>query len=694
MQPCCIFYAVPLHRKKILTNKQKKMKSMILVSAIAMLVPKNIMAQNDSVPEMKDQQLKEVTITTRRAGTVKSRGVANADLINSLELLKAACCNLGESFTTNPSVDVSYSDAATGARQIKLLGLSGTYVQMLSENVPNYRGTASPYSLGYIPGPWMSGIQVSKGSSSVKNGYESITGQINIGFKEPQETEQVNFNLYMNSMAKTDVNADANIHVNDKLSTGLMLHYEDNFRDHDDNDDGFIDEPNVRQYNLQNKWAYFGDRYILHAYIRALKEKREGGQLSRHAASSQEYGLFKIGMETDRIDVTAKNAFIIDKEHNSNVALVLSGTLHKLSSGFGMKSYDVNERNAYVSLMFETESGKAHSLSTGISLSHDYYDQWLEDNVSTGGKSIEKETTPGAYVQYTYNLDDKLIAMGGLRMDHSSVYGTFVTPRAHVKWSPNDVISLRASAGEGYRTVHALAENHYLLASGRRLLIDDLQQERAWNYGMSTALYIPLFGKTLNLNAEYFYTDFRQQVIIDYDSDSEEIHITNLQGKSYSHTWQADASYPVFDGMTLTAAYRRNYAKSTYGGELMERPLTSRYKGLLTASYKTPLGLWQFDATLQLNGGGRMPTPYELPDGTESWARSFGSYEQVSAQITRWFRHFSVYLGAENLTGFRQKKPIIDAADPWSSTFEPTMVWGPVQGRMFYAGIRINFEKI
>lgn len=664
------------------------------MSAISLLMPGTIRAQADSVPELKDQRLKEVTITARRAGTVKSRGVANTDLINSLELLKAACCNLGESFTTNPSVDVSYSDAATGAKQIKLLGLSGTYVQMLAENIPNYRGAASPYSLGYIPGPWMNGIQVSKGSSSVKNGYESITGQINIGFKEPQAAEQVNLNTYMNSMAKMDINADANIHINNRLSTGLMLHYEDNLSSHDDNDDGFLDEPNVRQYNLQNKWGYFSDKYILHAYIRALKEKREGGQTAKHAIPNPEHGLFKIGMETNRIELAAKNAFIIDKEHNTNIALILSGTLHELSSSFGMKGYDVNEKNAYASLIFETEFSKAHSLSAGLSLNHDYYDQWMEDRLASRNKSVEKETTPGAYVQYTYNLSDKLIAMGGVRIDHSSVYGTFVTPRAHVKWSPDDIISLRASVGKGYRTVHALAENHYLLASGRQLVVEDLQQERAWNYGLSTVLRIPLFGKTLNLNAEYFYTDFGQQAVVDYDSNPGEIRIGDLYGKSYSHTWQVDASYPVFEGMTLTAAYRRNNVKSTYGGKLMERPLTNRYKGLVTASYKTPLGLWQFDATLQLNGGGRMPLPYELPDGRESWARSFGSYEQVSAQVTRWFRHFSVYIGGENLTGFKQKNPIINAGNPWSSTFDPTMIWGPVQGRMFYVGIRVNFEKM
>jgi outer membrane receptor protein involved in Fe transport len=303
--------------------------------------------------------------------------------------------------------------------------------------------------------------------------------------------------------------------------------------------------------------------------------------------------------------------------------------------------------------------------------------------------AITKETVPGAYLQYTYTLGTKLTAMAGVRADHSNLYGTFVTPRFHLKYTPIEAVSLRLSAGKGYRTVHALAENSNLLASGRQLVIDDLKQESAWNYGISSSFNIPLFDKTLKLNAEYFHTHFNNQAVIDYDSNSSQIRITNLDGRSYSNTFQVDATYPIIKGFELTAAWRWNDVKCTYGGELMEKPLTSRYKGLVTASYKTPLGLWQFDATLQLNGGGRMPTPV---DGL--WDDHFSAYEQVSAQITRWYRHFSIYIGGENLTGFRQKQTIINATDPWSSRFDPTMVWGPVHGAMFYAGIRVNIGRL
>ncbi len=649
----------------------------ILLSSIMMMLYLPIWGQdNDSLQEdtWKTQNLSNVTITSRRAGTRRLAGAMNGVVVNREELFKAACCNLGESFITNPSVDVNYSDAATGAKQIKLLGLSGTYVQMLTENLPNFRGAAAPYALDYVPGPWMSGIQVSKGASSVKNGYESITGQIDVEYLKPDAEEGITLNIYGNSKSRMDANADGNIHLNSKLSTELLLHYQDDYGHHDVNGDGFLDQANVRQWNLQNRWHYRASNYIFHGGISMMKEKREGGQTEHTSHLSH---LYKIGIETNRYEGYMKHAFILDPEHGTNIALMTNLTMHQLDANYGHKQYYVNQKNAYAQLLFETNFSKQHNLSAGLSLNHDYLTR------------DEKETTPGIYAQYTYNLNDKVVAMAGLRADHSSLYGTFLTPRFHLKFAPNEIVNIRLSVGKGYRTVWALAENNYLLASGRQLVIDDMKQEQAWNSGISSSFYIPLFGKTLKFNAEYYHTHFRQQAVVDYDSSPTEIRITNLDGKSYSNTLQLDATYPVVKGLELTAAWRWNDVKCTYGGELMEKPLTSRYKGLITASYKTPLGIWQFDATLQLNGGGRMPTPV---DGL--WESRFRSYEQVSAQITRWFRHFSVYIGGENLTGFRQKQPIINATDPWSSTFDPTMVWGPVHGAMFYAGIRVNIGRL
>ena len=654
-------------------------------------------AQTDSKKELPDtiadQELKEVTVVSRKAGMSRMAGAINGSVINKDELFKAACCNLGESFTTNPSVDVNYSDAATGARQIKLLGLSGTYVQMMTENLPNFRGAAAPFSLGYVPGPWMQSIQVSKGASSVKAGYESITGQINVEYLKADDVPGVEANLYGDTDGKMEANATGNIHLNDKLTTELLTHYENRWGANDMNMDGFKDMPNILQYNLQNRWIYKSEHYMLRAGLSLISEHRIGGQTLKELDNDMRKELegkelYGIDVKTNRYEAYMKHAFILNKEHGTNIALMATGSMHQEDALYGHKTYYVNEKNLYASLMFEHNFNKRHNLSTGFSLNHDYLGQLYR-------LTNEKETVPGIYAQYTYNLNDRLIVMAGIRGDHSSNYGNFITPRFHLKWQANDIIGFRLSAGKGYRSVHALAENNYLLASSRRLVIDDnLKQEEAWNYGISSQMNIPLFGQTLKLNAEYYFTNFKNQAVINFDSDVHEVRISDLDGKSYSHVFQIDATYPLFKGMTLTAAYRRNYVKETYDGVRMDKPLLSRYKGLVSASYKTPLGLWQFDATMQLNGGGRMPKAYTLAGGEQSWDQTFKAYGLLSCQVTRWFRHFSVYIGGENLTGFKQKHPVVDAMNPWGSQFDTNMVWGPISGAMGYVGMRVNFGRL
>ena len=644
------------------------------------------------------QQLNEVIVSPKKRGTIKSVSVENRSIINQTELFKAACCNLGESFTTSPSVDVSYSDPATGARQIKLLGLSGTYVQMLTESMPAFRGAASPYGFRYVPGPWMKNISVSKGASSVKNGYESITGQINIEYLKPQAEPGFTANAYFDSEKKLELNAEGNFHIKDGLATEILAHFEDRFGLHDGNNDGFADMPDLRQINLNNRWQWRTGRYVFHGGLSLINEKSNAGQTSGHNHSGD--GVmepFLIDLDTHRYEAYMKHAYVIDPDKNGNIAFIGTLNMHQLDTRFGRKGYKVNQKGAYAQLMYETDLAEHHNISTGLSFNYDYLGQLVKisHNMTEGPAKIrERETVAGFYTQYTFTHNDRLTVMIGLRGDYSSMFKWFVTPRFNIKYTPIEWLNLRVSVGKGYRTVHPWAEYNNLLASGRTMVVEQIQQEKAWNYGISADYTLDFGSHRLVLNAEYFYTDFRSQAVVDYDSYPGYLTIRPLDGKSYSHTFQSDVTWETPFGLSLTAAYRLNDVRTTYNKVLLEKPLTSRYKALLTASYSTPLELWQFDATLQLNGGGRMPAPYMLPDGTMSWGQRFKAFPQLNMQVTRWFRHFSIYIGGENLTNFRQKNPVVWSADPWSGYFDPTTVWGPIHGAMAYVGVRFNIGRL
>lgn len=655
-------------------------------------------AASDVSDTVSTKQLNELVITPKKSGAKKSYSVGNNYLINQTELFRAACCNLGESFTTSPSVDVSYSDAATGARQIKLLGLSGTYVQMLTESMPAFRGAASPYGFRYVPGNWMKSILVSKGSSTVKNGYESITGQINIEYLKPQDEPGFTANAYFDSDLKLELNAEGNIHIKDGLTTELLAHFEDRYGVHDTNKDGFADMPDIRQINLNNRWQWRTGRYIFHGGLSMIDEKSNAGQTNGHSHSVIKLSEpFLIKLNTNRYEGYMKHAFVIDPDRNGNIAFIGSVNMHQLDASFGRKGYNVNQKGAYAQLMYESDFAPFHNISAGLSFNYDYLGQNVktDHNPDNGFVHImEREGVTGAYAQYTLTYNDKLIVMAGFRGDYSSMYKWFVTPRFNIKYTPVKPLNLRLSVGKGYRTVHPWAEYNNLLASGRAMVVEQLKQEKAWNYGVSADYTQKLGEHKFILNAEYFFTDFQSQAIVDYDSAPGFLTITQLHGKSYSHTFQVDMTWETPFGLSVTGAYRLNDVKSTYGGVLLQKPLTSRYKALLTASYSTPLELWQFDVTFQMNGGGRMPAPYALPDGSMSWGERFKAFPLLNIQVTRWFRHFSIYAGGENLTNFKQKNPVVWSSDPWSSYFDPTTVWGPIHGAMAYIGIRFNFGRL
>lgn len=655
----------------------------------------------DTVPET-TEELEEVVIIQKTQSTRKLRETAlNTDVLTKTELLRAACCNLGESFTTNASVDVNYSDAATGARQIKLLGLAGTYVQMLTENIPNLRGAASPFGLGYIPGPWMQSISVSKGASSVKNGYESVTGQINVEFLKPQAPQSLQLNGYVDIFGKAELNAAGNIYLrNQKWSTGLLLHAENGFASHDENNDGFLDLPRIKQITGMNRWAYMGDKILFQAGLRFLAENRLSGQHNHDKGADSEHEPYKINIHTYRGELFTKNAYFIDPDNESSIALILSGSMHWQDADYGHKLYNVRQDNIYASLIFERKWHEGvHGLSTGLSLNYDNFDQKFRltnDITVAPAYQNERETTPGLYAQYTFDLDKNLILMAGVRYDHSSIYGSMLTPRFHAKWNLLEgAVSIHGSVGRGYRSPHALADNHFYMASSRNIVIgSDLTQEVAMNYGGGVSGNVEVFGRPFNYSVEYYYTRFSHQMLVDLETDPHAVIIKDSGNRpNFSHAFQTEISFQIIDDLNFTAAYRYTDVKVDYGQGLVTKPLTSKHKGLFSFNWTPMMGLWQVDVTLAINGGGRMPTPYKLADGSMSWNPTYKTFPQLNAQVTRNFRNWAVYIGGENLTNYRQKNPIIDAANPWGGNFDSTMIYAPIHGAMVYAGFRFNLTK-
>ncbi len=613
----------------------------------------------------------------------------STEVITSKELLKAACCNLSESFETNASVDVNYADAVSGAKTIQLLGLAGTYTQMMSENFPNLRGLASTYGLSYVPGPWMESIQVSKGASSVMNGFESITGQINVEYKKPSNSEKFYLNVFGDHMGRVEANANGAVKVSDHWSTALFGHYDERFIREDMNHDSFMDQPLVRQISFFNRWEYQGHKpWHIQFGGKVLDEERISGQMDFDPSLSHEEqpDIYGIRIDTRRYEAFAKIGRVFEQRHETSFGFINSFSYHDQQNLFGMNEYTGNQVSWHTNFIFSTFiRTHDHRINAGWSLNYDDYDEMFNDSTF-----LSKETVPGIFAEYTFTIPEKMTVLAGARLDHHSQFGTFLTPRLHIKYHPDEHTTLRLSAGKGSRTAHIFPENMAILVSSRQVVIREaLDREVAWNFGLSATRHIEVGKRELSLSVDYYRTEFTNQVIMDMDTDQQHIFFYNLKGKSYSNSFQAEVSANPVDRLDLVIAFRLNDVKATYDGELMRKPLVNRYKGLFTATYKTKLNRWQFDCTTQLNGDSRLSDTYSNP---EKYRRPESSpvYVILNAQVSKFFRKWDFYLGVENLTGYTQDDPIIAADDPFGDYFDATQVWGPVVGRKFYAGIRVK----
>lgn len=629
-------------------------------------------------------QLDEVVVADRAPGAHISRtDLIATQQITLGELKKAACCNLSESFETNASVDVNYSDAITGAKQIKLLGLAGKYSQLQTENIPNFQGLASSYGLSYVPGSWMESIQVSKGTSSVKNGYESITGQINVEYKKPDNKEKLFVNLYVNNAGRVEGNINSSIRVNQKWNTAVLGHVSNQSTLIDHNGDSFLDDPVFNQVNLFNRWNYHSEKMEGMFGVKFLTEKRKGGQVGYYDDEEGTPNPYGTEIETSRLEAFSKTGFFL-KRAESSIGWINSYIYHDMNSFFGLNIYDGTQHQFYSNLMLQTYIGNtAHTITTGLSYKFDYFDESLNDSAFTRAEHV-----PGAFFEYTWTIPEKLTLLAGLRGDYDNLYGFFLTPRLHLRYAFSEHSILRLSAGRGSRTANVIAENLSMLTTARRFVITEaLNMEHAWNYGVNYTQYIDLLGKEMTVNADVYRTDFTNQVIIDKEQNIDQVLVYNLDGKSYANTFQVEVKYELIRRMDVTLAFRYNDVKMTIGEELMREPLVNKYKGLFTVSYATNLRKWQFDFTTQVNGDARIPNTMDLPE--EYHMESYSPvYTVLNAQVTKFYKRWEFYLGGENLTNYKQHNPIIASDDPFGPYFDASNIWGPISGVKIYAGVR------
>lgn len=646
--------------------------------------------------------LDEVVLKGRRKPTatsyLESQNIIN---ISSAELLKAACCNLSESFETNPSIDVNFADAVSGTRQIKMLGLTSPYILIATENIPSIRGASQAYGLSFIPGTWVESIQITKGAGSVINGYESIAGQINAELQKPTTDDRLFVNAYAAANGRYELNTHINTEINNKWSTGLYVH--GNLRDmkFDNNDDTFLDMPLQKQINVMNRWQYTDTEkgFVSFLNVRYLNDEKQTGQVDFDPDTDKlTTNAWGSEIDTQRFEISGKMGYVNPEIPWQSLGLQFAFSNHEQQSYFGLNEFNIKHNSIYSNVIYNSIIGDSrHKIKTGLSFTYDHYDEYV---VNTDFERSERSF--GAFVEYNFDNIENLNLTAGLRFDTHNLLGEFVTPRLHVRYTPWERSALRGSFGRGIRSANIFAENQNLFASSRTFnildsggLIYGLDPEIAWNYGVSFLQGFNLFGRKADVTLDYYRTDFENQIVVDLENPLE-VNFYNLDGSSYANSFQVEMSYNVFENFDIKSAYKFYDVKTQYNSGKLEKPLTPKHRVFANASYETEQkengSQWKFDTTFNWIGEQRFsstatsPVQFQLPDYTTTLST-------LNAQITKVFSDkFEVYLGGENITNVKQDNPIVSADNPFGSNFDSTFVYGPIFGSMYYAGLRFKIK--
>jgi len=646
--------------------------------------------------------LEGITIRSKRKAIQKSLyATANTFTVNNDELLKAACCNLAESFETNPSIDVSFSDALTGTRQIQMLGLKSPYLQIMQENIPSIRGAAQAFGLTFTPGTWVESIQITKGAGSVVNGFESISGQINAELVKPFSDNAFFLNAYSSLNGRLELNTHFNQRISEKWQTGLYIHGNYRGEKFDNNNDNFLDAPLANQINVMNRWQYTDAQngWVSFITARFLNDEKQTGEINFNPLTDKGNNeVWGSEINTKRFETSLKLGYVFPELPFQSFGLQMAYSNHQQDSYFGLNIYDIKHESLYSNLLFNSIIGDTRSkFKTGINFTYDTYNELVNST-----NYNRKENSLGAFFEYAFDNLNNFSLTAGMRIDTHNLLGTFITPRLHLRYVPWEKGVFRASAGRGKRSANIFAENQQLFASSRQINIDDtggniygLNPEVAWNYGVSYLQKFNLFDKKGDITFDFYRTDFSNQVVVDWENP-QAISFYDLDGKSIANSFQIEVSYQMAKNLDLRTAFKYFDISTDYKTRNLQKPLQPNNRFFANLSYETVAkenaAQWKFDLTFNNIGKQRLPitatnpTQYQLPINSER-------YSLLNAQITKVFSNaFEVYAGGENLTNVQQENPILASNAPFGSNFDTTIVYSPIFGRAVYAGLRFKIQ--
>jgi len=675
-----------------------------LIASYVGHTPDTIVITDQSAIEIslkESKSLEEIVIKEQRDGIIISNLTPiKAEIITQTELRKAACCDLAGCFETQISVQPQTTNIITNSKELRILGLSGVYNQILIDGFPLIQGLSYTYGISGVPGALVDNIYIAKGANSVLQGYESLSGQINVTTKEPDKSDMLFLNAYVNSFSEKHLNA--NIAFKQKKWSNLAAFHTVQPANKIDRDrDSFMDLPQLTRYMFFNKWKYGSDKdwgWSSRIGLRFLNEQRIGGQVLYDPDNDKgSVNIYGQTVNFNQPEVWTKTTYRFNDNHR--VDIFASSFYHGQKSFFGTVKYDAQQTSFYGNLQYELVYSQKHSLKTGVSYRYKHLNEDIVFTDTTlhrtyAGNYLQVENIPGLFAENSLIFfNDKLTWNVGLRSDHLNQFGIIVSPRSLVKYDLTKHTVIRASVGYGWRTVNLFSENIGLLVSSRDIIFaEQLKPERAANFGVNFTHKFARSNLSGYFSTDFYRSDFQNQIFPDYDSDPTKSVINNFTGTSRGNGFQAELSLKMWKVIEVKSGYNYLDVFSVKNGSKQDLPFNPKHKVLTTFNYRPLSNTFFIDLNVHWIGEQRLPDTKSNPVEFQRSGYS-KAYTLVNAQFTLRIRKFEIYTGCENIFDFRQKQAIVSWQNPFGPYFDTSSVWGPTRGREIYAGIRFKLTS-
>lgn len=579
-----------------------------------------------------------------------------------------------------------------GTNAIRINGVEGPNTAVLIDGMPIMGALASVYGLNGISPSIIDQVEVIKGPQSTLYGTQALGGVVNIITKNPATTPTFSADIY----AKSTEEGNVNLAYSPKFGrfegfvSGNVVHLENYF---DKNNDTFNDLVQQSRVSLFGKGTLLGENMEqrLNVATKLYTENRTGGVqefTDDLRGSGQIYGE---SIYTNRFELMTDY-----RPAGFSEQLRFSGavTYHDQDSYYGTDWYDAQQGIVFGQLTWDQSIGNRFKLLTGTTIRYETYD----DNTPATSGGIDRRWIPGIFSQGEWTVG-VFTFLGGLRIDHHSEHGYVTAPRLSTKFSPTDLTTFRASAGTGFRVVNVFTEDHAALTGSREVVFnEDLDPEQSKSITASLEQIIPFGANPMTVGLDGFYTHFSNKIIPDYDQDPNLIVYENLDGFSVTRGFSIDIDqnftaipFSYNASITIMDVY------TDENGEKQALTYAPDYTGTFGATYD----IRSMDFSLGYNGNlvgpKRMPGNYVEDFGREEWSPAFSTHD---LKLTKEFTNvndrngigFEAYVSVENIFDYTQGSPLVDARNPFGPDFDTIYTWGPIVGRTFSLGARINLR--